>query len=311
MTCFDVLCLANSNKMRGACFAGLRLDGGGWIRPVAATEFGELHREHFTLDDGSAPRVLDVVRIPFEGPAPAPHQPENWRMAAKPWRLVQRGLTHEVEQVLRAYIWKGPALLGDRAKRIPFGRFTNTPARRSLAVVAPSRLEWSIERTEFNTHKARALFELTGARYNLPVTDPAWIDAFRALPAGTHPMTACGIEPTARVLLTVSMGEPFDDGYCYKLVSAIVPLAAVAKPDAEPAMPPGEAVWIIDALAQGVDPYRGDPLPADSPLANPDTVKALRAASAALRRRLASPPGSARNSDTRLTIAFDIRSGVE
>ena len=30
MPVFDILCLANSNKMRGSCIAGLRLDGGGW-----------------------------------------------------------------------------------------------------------------------------------------------------------------------------------------------------------------------------------------------------------------------------------------
>ena len=293
MTCFDILCLANSNKMRGACFAGLRLDGGGWIRPVAATEFGELHREHITLDDGSSPRVLDIVRITFEGPAPEPHQPENWRLAAKPWRLVHRGLLPEATAVLQSFVWNGPALLGDRARRIPFERFTEMQARRSLALVSPSALHWSIERTEFNAHKPRAVLELSGARYNLPVTDPAWVDAFRALPNGMHPLTACGIEPTARVLLTVSMGEPFDDGYCYKLVSAIVPLAAEAVTDTEPPMPPSEAVWIIDALMRGVDPYSGDRLPPDGPLANPDTLKALRAASDSLRRRIASPPGSA------------------
>ncbi len=79
------------------------------------------------------------------------------------------------------------------------------------------------------------------------------------------------------------MGEPFDDGYCYKLVCAIIPVAPGILAGPEVPMASEEAAWIIDALANGVDPYSGEPLPLDGPLSNPDTIKALRAASAALR----------------------------
>src|SRR6266850_2762793 len=32
MPLVDLICLANSNKMGGRCIAGLRTDGGGWVR---------------------------------------------------------------------------------------------------------------------------------------------------------------------------------------------------------------------------------------------------------------------------------------
>ena len=50
-------------------------------------------------------------------------------------------------------------------------------------------------------------------------------------------------------------------------------------------MAPSEAAWIIDSLANGIDPYTGEPLPSVGPLTNPDTIKALRAASAALEKK--------------------------
>src|SRR5579864_5584579 len=111
MPTLDILCLANSYKRRGRCIAGLRLDGGGWIRPVARTPNGELYPEHFVLPDGSSPRVLDVVRVPLEGPEPSAHQPENWLVGDRPWQLVRRGLPANLAPLLRAQITDGPALL--------------------------------------------------------------------------------------------------------------------------------------------------------------------------------------------------------
>jgi len=114
------------------------------------------------------------------------------------------------------------------------------------------------------------------------VTDPAWLDIFRALPPGPHFLETCGLDPASRILLTISLSEPWEDGYCYKLASAIVPMPDGLVPKPEAPMEPGEAAWIIAALANGADPYTGEPLPREGPLANPDTIKALRTAAAAL-----------------------------
>jgi len=70
VTSFNILCLANSNKMRGTCIAGLRVDGGGWIRPVARTTHGELYPVHYILDHGSCPQLFDLLRIHLTDPSP-------------------------------------------------------------------------------------------------------------------------------------------------------------------------------------------------------------------------------------------------
>jgi hypothetical protein len=177
-------------------------------------------------------------------------------------------------------------LLGDNSNKTEFVNFTERPAAASLALIQPSDLRWRIYRTPENSRKPRALFQLRGTSYSLPVTDPAYIDTFRSLSEGTHPVEALGIDPAMRILLTVSLSEPFE-GYCYKLVCAIVPVAPGLLAELETSMANEEAAWIIDALARGADPYSREPLPCYGPLANPDTIKALRAASAALRASIA------------------------
>ncbi|MHB0886208.1 MAG: dual OB domain-containing protein [Bacillota bacterium] len=87
MPWIDILCLANSTKLGGRCVAGLRTDGSGWIRPVSDAAHGELTAECY-LEDGTEARLLDHLRIHVRAPCPSPHQPENWSVGGRAWRLV-------------------------------------------------------------------------------------------------------------------------------------------------------------------------------------------------------------------------------
>ena len=61
------------------------------------------------------------------------------------------------------------------------------------------------------------MFSLAGSWYNLPVTDPVRLNALASHAPGSYP------EECAETLLTVSLSEPFArDGFCYKLVAAII-----------------------------------------------------------------------------------------
>jgi len=57
--------------------AGLRTDGGGWIRPVSPTAEGTLSKEHYTLADGTEAGILDVIEVDVSKARPESHQPEN------------------------------------------------------------------------------------------------------------------------------------------------------------------------------------------------------------------------------------------
>src|ERR1039458_6341439 len=94
----------------------------------------------------------------------------------------------------------------------------------SLGLIRPGNLRWTIEHLPYNAHKVSAQFRLDGTSYRLPVTDPDRLDAFRALPPSEYPSAACGIAAGSEVLLTISLGDPWEDGYCYKLVAGILAL---------------------------------------------------------------------------------------
>ena len=68
-----------------------------------------------------------------------------------------------------------------------------------------------------------ASFALRGARYILKVTDPAWYDRLNRVPEGDYAQDAGVLDPNDRVLLTVSLGEPFGtERKCYKVVAAVI-----------------------------------------------------------------------------------------
>ena len=81
-----VVCLANSRKLNGRCVAGREwIDGqpGRWIRPVSDRENQEVSEYERQYEDGSDPRVLDIVDIPVLEPRPADYQTENWLLDPK------------------------------------------------------------------------------------------------------------------------------------------------------------------------------------------------------------------------------------
>ncbi|MBI4492216.1 MAG: hypothetical protein HY690_05430 [Chloroflexi bacterium] len=222
MPVVELVCLANSRKYGGRCVAGLRTDGGGWVRPVARGEQGTLFPQHYTLNDGTAARLLDVLRVELVEPRPEPHHPENWLMGRRRWELVARPGGAHLAPLLRAHLARGPELLGSKFDRAPFESFSTTPAEASLALVAPDDLAWSIRASLSGRWQARATFTLAGQRYSLAITDPAWEQRLCQLPAGLHPLEAAGLEAGQRVLLTISLGEPYEDRCCYKLVASVL-----------------------------------------------------------------------------------------
>ncbi len=75
------VCLANSRKLHGRCIAGREWrDGraGGWIRPVSAREHQEVSESERRYQDGSDPKLLDVIDIPVLESQPDAYQTENW-----------------------------------------------------------------------------------------------------------------------------------------------------------------------------------------------------------------------------------------
>jgi hypothetical protein len=217
---FDLICLANSYKDGGRCVAGLRVDGGGWVRPVSTAAGGPLHRRHFELEDRSEPQLFDVVRIGVERHCPLPHQPENWLIDASRWSLLRRDAGRAYCGLLNNWVARGMDLLGDSRTAISVDEFGRNPASSSLQLIRPRDLHWIVEERE-NKKKVRAVFWLGFLHYDLPFTDPEFHGVLLRRGMGIHSLSETGIPEDSELLLTVSLTEPFN-GHCYKLAAALV-----------------------------------------------------------------------------------------
>ena len=221
----DFVCLASSTKFGGRCVAGIRADGGGWVRPVSRdTDHGQLQLRHMKLNDGSEPRVLDLIRVDLACARPGPGHPENWEIGKRPWELISRPAEAEVVSMLNAAVTLGPLLLESPGGQIVEHAASALSA--SLALVLPSRLRWKLRKGDFDVFpQPRVLFDLEDRSYDLPVTDPLWTTRIRRALAerepGEHAQEAIGVAAESKFLITVSLSEPFH-GVCYKLAASMI-----------------------------------------------------------------------------------------
>jgi hypothetical protein len=225
MPVFDIICLAKSRRPGGRCIAGLRTDGGGWVRPIAPGRNGALLRRHYILSDGSEIEVLDVVKVRLSGPQPELYQPENWIIGEENWELEVRPATSEYLQILWNHIQRGPTLFRNKTDRVHIRSFQERAAESSLALIIPDRVEWEITEAITGRRQTRCYFRLRDTNYNLVVTDPVWEHKLNRLPLGSYGSESIGCSRDEKFLLTISLGEPFNDNYSYKLVAWAKPLS--------------------------------------------------------------------------------------
>jgi len=220
-----IICLANSHKNQRRCIAGVALDTGTWIRPVTPDDDGALSDNQCMLNDGTLPGLLDIIDIDITTPLPLLYQPENWAIGNQPWQIVARPAGQEALPLLRKSTYTGPYIMGCTGDRIPYSRIERISIKQSLLLVAPRLVEWQITTSARGNRQTQALFNLGGEPYNLVATDAMWEARLGDLPPGsTYNWRQLGLAPTDRILMTISLGEPFGevDRCCYKLVAGVL-----------------------------------------------------------------------------------------
>ena len=80
-----IVCLANSYKHGRRCIAGIGIDDGQWIRPCGNAADGGLEPSEYVLDDGTEPRLLDVIQVELHFALPTDWHPEDWQIAPVRW----------------------------------------------------------------------------------------------------------------------------------------------------------------------------------------------------------------------------------
>jgi hypothetical protein len=206
---------------RAAVLLGRNFNGrvGAWIRPVSARPSEEVSERERQYQDGSDPRVLDIVNVPLVEPRPKACQTENWLLDAEfYWEPVRRIAWAELVALADApaILWLNTSstrpgeydrVALEDANRLGCSLYLLHVSSLILRVFAPG--------IDFGNPKRRvqAIFQYSGIEYKLWVTDPVIERTYLSKPNDTYSMSEC--------FIVVSLGEPHD-GFAYKLVATIV-----------------------------------------------------------------------------------------
>jgi hypothetical protein len=218
----QIVCLANSRKYQGRCIAGKeRLFDGrlAWVRPVSARPNEEISDTERRYSNGSEPALLDMIDVPVQHPVPHSYQSENWLLDPQ-HRWVQR----------RRAEWRHLAALADDPATLWVNESSSVNGRndRIAATVAAELpcslylLRLSDVALHISSHvgdrgvrrRLHASFTWHDIAYRLAVTDPAIETIYLTRKDGVYRI--------GRAYATISLGEPFRDGFCYKLVAALI-----------------------------------------------------------------------------------------
>lgn len=217
-----IVCLANSRKLSGRCLAGREVSGGSfgsWIRPVSARSTEEVSEQERAYQNGSDPRVLDVVDIPLIEPKPKTFQSENWlldpdRYWVKRGRLAYDQLLSAVDAPPTLWV-NGFKTYNGMNDRVPESEADKLATSLYLLRLDSIVFDVFAPGAAFGNPKRRvhAVCTHAGHQYALWVTDPTIEREYLAKDDGRYREGSC--------LITVSLGER-DKGFCYKLVAAVI-----------------------------------------------------------------------------------------
>ena len=219
-----IICLANSRKYSGRCIAGKELlpDGiGGWIRVVSGSRTGELTMKEITMQNGRPPELLDLIALYTAEGAAHRYQSENrfagdtlWLWEGKVSPSILRRLCDEPE-----HLWiNGFSSAGGMNDRIPLD-LAGKDLASTLLFITAERLCIVVGEDARGLQRTWCEFIYHRINYRLVVTDPAIESRYMQMDIGRYPVEHC------ENYLTMSISEPFD-GFCYKLVAAIITVPA-------------------------------------------------------------------------------------
>ncbi|MES1180302.1 MAG: hypothetical protein ABUL66_00405 [Verrucomicrobiota bacterium] len=234
MTTKTIVVLANSVKNSGRCLAGKEVvwagggwQAGGWIRPVASPDGGEVGVPLMRQALGREPALLDILELPLVAAAPQPGQPENWLLARdRAWQACDYFNFDDLPQLLDR-----PADLWGTNQRCVEAGFPQRMARpASLYLVQPESIAlrvWTEEAVNdegrsYERHRRRATLRHQGTFYEFDITDPQ-LQAryYPQLPAINDPALTISLRAPKKTAVCVSL-TPAWQGRHYKLAAAFI-----------------------------------------------------------------------------------------
>jgi hypothetical protein len=174
-------------------------------------------------EDGSDPRLLDLIDVPLLSWKPGTFQQENWLLDpayywARAGRITWDELDAFIDPIQQLWV-NGHSTYHGVHDEIPAAQADTLKSSLVLVRAAAVELRVFAPQEAFGNSKRRvqARFSHGGDEYRLWVTDPVYERRYLAHPNGHHQLREC--------YLTISLGEPWRER-CSKLVAAVIEPAA-------------------------------------------------------------------------------------
>lgn len=207
----EIICLANSKRPGGYCFAGKDCSTGEWVRPISGRSKHSIWKSEQKFADGTIPRLLDIVEVPVTDKvsvSEAPYQAENYGLDSGPWIKKGKASWEQACNLVDAVddLWVCPkSPKSDRIHKDSFSVFN-----RSLCLISLPNL--LIEKN--SSDKLKVGFEFGGISYSLSVTDPEIKRKYASMGGNRQSKIS------ESVLACISLAEPYR-GYAYKLMAGL------------------------------------------------------------------------------------------
>lgn len=218
-----ILCLANSRRPGGTCFAGKEFAGGktsGWIRPVNAAHDGAVSAKDRRYQDGSYAELLDIVEVPLQAAKPHLHHQEDHQIdASSYWTKASRANWKNVidaTDIVQGRLWANEDSsyhgLNDKVSEASAAKLSS-----SLYLIEPIDLDlvvsWESAYKAPDVRRVRAKFLYNKIPYNFVVTDEPVESLYFEKGDGTYRVKD--------VRLCISLAE-VKNGIATKLVAAVI-----------------------------------------------------------------------------------------
>ncbi|UTY23687.1 dual OB domain-containing protein [Treponema denticola] len=215
------ICLANSRKNSGYCVAGKLIDNFNWIRPISNRSTEEISEIEMRFENGELPKLLDIIALEIKAQKPNQFQSENNLIdTASYWVKTGSFVANKLSTICDdpCNIWKNlNSSYQGINDRISSENTKHISHSLVLLKLHESKILVRVEGAEFNNakRKVRLQFELDNKKYILPITHPEIERQYLSGKNGEYTISR-------EHYVTISLGLPHADGFCYLFAAAII-----------------------------------------------------------------------------------------
>jgi hypothetical protein len=209
----QIICLANSQKHRDRCIAGIDICTGKWIRPVSDLDDGRVSLKQCLIND-EEPKLLDILDIPLSEQGFG-YECENLNILPGRWERIGRFYPNHLVKYCESEI-----IYSQYRKAVPYSvvEFLPPNERRTIQLIKATITQ--IRKYDDSQKWEVSLSISNQQALTAKVTDVTMIDKLNQ-----------GLDINGKeCLFTISLAQPWrrnnsDELSCWKLIAGVIELS--------------------------------------------------------------------------------------